>query len=495
LRLASPKLDTAHLSRDEEALSRCEAALEQRDNETPQGALEIMRPLWRGVGTRPETQGLQPETAAYVLFCTGTLTGWIGARHQIKDAQETARDLITESITYYETHKLKREAAEAQSEIAYCYWREGRVNEARIMLQEALERLPDTGLKRARALLKLVDVEHSAARHYDALKLLTENRTVFASVRHLPVKASYHNELAITWGTIGTAENQPDYFQRALTEYKAAEHQLKLAKHYVYCASVKNNEARVLTKLGRFKESHKHLDQARTITVRFKDRTRTAMIDSSRAELLIAEGRFKDAEAVARRAASSLGKAGQRCWQADALILQATALARLNKQARAHVTLQRAIEVAHEADALNKAGLATLTLIEEVDHLSPDTLQAAYQQAHEWLADSQSLDVLSRLNAAAKKLAASVRRELSRDEAVDLLLTKPFDIDQRLKEYEHDLIKQALIQSDGKVSNAAKLVSKSYQGLAKMIATKHPDLIPLRTPVRRRSRRTGKREK
>ena len=404
--------------------------------------------------------------------------------------------MITESITYYEEHNFKREAAEARSEIAYCYWREGRVNEARIMLLEALERLPPAGLKRARALLKLVDVEHSAARHYDALKLLTENRTVFASIRRpLVVKASYHNELAITWGTIGTAENQPEYFQRALSEYKAAEHQLKLAKHYVYCASVKNNEARVLTKLGRFKESHKHLDQARTITVRFKDRTRTAQIDSSRAELLIAEGRFKDAEAVARRAATQLEKAEHRCWLADVLILQATALARLNKQARAHVTLQRAIEVAHEADALNKAGLATLTLIEEVDRLSPDTLQAAYQQAHDWLADSQSLDVLSRLNAAAGKLAATVRRELSRDEAVDLLLTKPYDIDQKLLEYEHDLIKQALIQSDGKVSNAAKLVGKSYQGLAKMIATKHPDLIPLRTPVRRRSRRTGKREK
>jgi hypothetical protein len=64
-----------------------------------------------------------------------------------------------------------------------------------------------------------VDVEHSAARHYDALKLLTENRAVFASIRHpLVVKASYHNELAITWRTIGTAENQPEYFQRALTE-------------------------------------------------------------------------------------------------------------------------------------------------------------------------------------------------------------------------------------------------------------------------------------
>jgi tetratricopeptide (TPR) repeat protein len=449
-----------------------------------------MRPLWRGVGTRPDTQGLQPETAAYVFFCTGTLTGWIGSRHQVEDAQETARNLITESITFYEAHNLKREAAEARSEIAYCYWREGRVNEARIMLQEALERLPPAGLKRARALLKLVDVEHSAARHYDALKLLSENSAVFASIRHLMVKGSYHNELAITWGTIGTAENQPDYFQRSLVEYKAAEHQFKLAKNYVYCASVKNNEARVLTKLGRFKESHKHLDQARMITVRFKDRTRTAMIDSTRAELLLAEGKFKDAGTVARRAATALEKAGHRCWLADALILQATAMARLGKQARAHIILQKAIEVAHEADALNKAGLAALTLIEEVDGLSPDILQAAYQQARDWLADSQSLDVLSRLNAAAGKLAATVRQELSRDEAVDILLTKPYDIEQKLLEYEHDLIKQALRQSDGKVTHAAKLVGKSYQGLSHMIEHKHPDLLKKRTPVRRRRRRS-----
>jgi tetratricopeptide (TPR) repeat protein len=490
LKLASPKLDTSHLSRDEEALSRCEIALEQRDNETPQGALEIMRPLWRGIGTRPNTRGLQAETAADVLFCTGTLTGWIGSRHQIKDAQESARNLITESISYYETNNLTRKAAEALTEIAYCYWREGRINEARIMLFESLERLPLIGLKRARALLKLADVEHSAARYYDALKLLTDNAAVFASVGHPVVKGSYHNELAMTFRKIGTAEQRDEYFQRALTEYKTAEHHFKLAKNPINRASVKNNEAIVLSKMGRFKEAHKHLNQAREITVRLKDRTRTAQIDSTRAELLIAEERFKDAELVARRAATALEKAGHRCWLADVLILQAIALARLNKQARAHVTLQRAIEVAHEADALNKAGLAALTLIEEVDHLSPDTLQAAFQQAREWLRDSQSLEVLSRLNAAAGKLAASVRRELSRDEAVDLLLAKPYDIDQKLLEYERDLIKQALIQSDGKVSHAAKLVGKSYQGLAKRIETKHPDLIPTRTPVRRRPRQT-----
>ena len=141
------------------------------------------------------------------------------------------------------------------------------------------------------------------------------------------------------------------------------------------------------------------------------------------------------------------------------------------------------------------ASVAALTMIEEINHLSPDTLQAAYQQAQDWLADSQSLDVLSRLNAAAGKLAASMRRELSRDEAVEILLARPHDLDQKLLEYEHELIKQALIQSDGKITHAAKLLGRTYQGLAHMIETKHPDLIPLRTPVRRRPRRTGKRKK
>ena len=489
MRSTSLKLDASHLSRDEEALSRCEIALEQRYFENPQGALEIMHPLWRGVGARPDTEGLQPETAADVFLCAGILTGWIGARNQIKDAQESARNLITESISYYESNNLTRKAAEAWSEIAYCYWREGRVNEARIMLHEALERLPPKGLERARALLKLADVEHSAARHYDVLKILTDNSAVFASIKHLLVKASYHNELAITFRTIGTAENRPDYFQRALTEYKAAEHLCKSAKNYVYCASVKNNEAVVLSKLGRFKEAHKRLDQARLITVRFKDRTRTAQIDSTRAELLIAEGKFKAAEAATRRAVTALEKVGHGCWLADALILKAIAQARLGKPARAQITLQRTIKVAHTAGALNKAGLAALTMIEEVDALSPDTLQAAYQQAREWLADSQSPEVLSRLSAAGGKLADSLCREISSDEAVDVLLTTSLNLDQRLLKCEHETIKEALAQTDGSVAHAAPLIGRTCQGLTHMIETKHPDLLNNRTTIRRRGRR------
>lgn len=492
MKLTSPKLDTSHLSRDEEALSRCEIALQEKDKANAAGALEIMRPLWCEVGKRPDTKGLQPATAAEVFLCTGILTAWIGSRNQIKGAQEFARKLIPESISVYEERRDIRKIAEAQSEIAYCYWRDGKVNQARSLLLEALEGLPPAGLKRARVLLRLATVEQSAARYHDALRILTDNTSLFAHVRHHTVKGDYHNELAMTLEEIAVADKRDDYFQRALTEYEAAEHQFKLAKNHIFRASVKNNVAVLLMNLRRFKEAHKHLDQARDLTVRFKDRTRTALIDSTRAELLIAEGKFKAAEGMARRSVSALEKAGHRCWIADALISQATALARLGKHERAQVVFQRAIEVAHEADVLNKAGLAALTLIEEVDGLSVDTLQAAYQQAREWLADTQSRKVLWRLNAAAGKLAERVRKELSRDEAIEILLRKRCDLDQKLLEYEHDLIKQALKQSNGSVTHAATLLGKSYQGLAYMIETKHQDLMTARTPVRRRPRKRRK---
>jgi hypothetical protein len=77
---------------------------------------------------------------------------------------------------------------------------------------------------------------------------------------------------------------------------------------------------------------------------------------------------------------------------------------------------------------------------------------------------------------------------MSRDEAVDVLLPKPLDLDQRLLECEHETIKEALAQTDGSVAQAAPLIGRSYQGLSHMIEAKHPDLLTKRTPIRRRKK-------
>jgi tetratricopeptide (TPR) repeat protein len=489
MRITSPKLRTSQLAVNEEALLRCQTALELKDKSDYEGAQEALRPLWKRVGERPDTKGLYPSIAAEVLLCVGMLTGWIGSKIQIDEAQETAKNLITESITYFESVGDVKKIAAARVELAYCYWRDGELNEARIMLREALQKLTAEGNTRARAILKLVTIENSAARYKDSLKLLNDNASLFQKISNHATKGDYHNELAITLEEIGAAEKQRDYFQRAVNEYKAADHHFKLAKNPVFRASVKNNVGIILFKLSRYKEAHKYLDEARRLTVSFKDKSRTAQIDETLAQVLVAEGRWKEAEAVARRAASALEKSGHQCLVADALIMHGIALARQGKKQRAHFIFQKAIQVALQVDARNKAGLAALTMIEEIDHLSPGTLQAAYQQARDWLSTAQNQEVKIRLGDAAAKVAASVPGELSSEEATEILLTKPGALQERKLTYERTLIKQALAQANGRVTHAASLLGMSYQGLCYIIESRHKDLLKERSPVRRRARK------
>lgn len=160
----------------------------------------------------------------------------------------------------------------------------------------------------------------------------------------------------------------------------------------------------------------------------------------------------------------------------------------------AQIMFQKAIEVALGVGALNIAGLAALTLIEEVSELSPATLHAAYQQAWEWLANSDSQDVLRRLNHAAGKVVSSMQTNLSAEDATEILLIKPSDLQESILNYESTMIKQALAQANGSVTHAASLLGMSYQTLCYIIEARHKDLLKERSPVRRRTRRDSRGE-
>ena len=487
--MASPKLETAHLNANSESLRRCKIALEQKDRGDYAAAQDAMRPLWKRVGEPPKTAGLDPSVAAEVLFCVGVLTSWIGSKNQIRDAQEIAKNLLTESITYFESMRDVTKVAVAQSEIGYCYWREGALNEARSWLDEALEKLTFEGAARARALIKLTTVEWTAGRFREALELLDANESLFRKITNHTIKGGYHTELAIIHRNLATMENRLEYFRRAINEYREAERQFRLAHNQIFRADVINNVGFLLFKLGHHKEAHKYLNEARRLTVKFKDKSHTAQVDESRAQVLIAQGKLTDAERIARRAVSALRKTGRFCLIAEALITQGTALARLGRTGRAHFVFRQAIEAAHQVNALNIAGLAALTLIEEIQDLSPEILQAAYRQAREWLANSQSPDIKLRLADVAARVVASIHTELSSDEATEILLSEPGGLRAQLEKHERVVIKRALDEVDGRVTHAASLLDMRYQSLAYIIERRHPDLLKKRTPIRRRQAR------
>jgi tetratricopeptide (TPR) repeat protein len=489
VKIASPKINSAHLTANDTALLRCKTALEQKDRGDYEGAQEAMRPLWTRVGERPKTAGLDHAVAAEVLLCVGILTSWIGSKNQIRDAQELAKNLITQAMTYFEASGDAAKVAVAQSEIAYCYYREGTLNEARSWLRDALNKLTFEGAARARALLKLTTVECSAAQFHEALELLNDNEALFRKITNHTIKGGYHSELAIILRNLATSENKPEYFRRAINEYKQAETQFRLAHNPIYRADVINNVGFLLYKLGRYKDAHKYLNEARRVTVRLKDKARTAQIDDSLAQVLTAEGRLTEADRVARRAASSLRKAEHFCMMAETLITQGIAVARRGQRERAEFIFRQAIKTAHQVNALNIAGLAALSLAEEVADLSPATLQAAYRQAREWLANSQSPDIKLRLGDVAERLTASIRIELSEEDATEILLSEWGGLREELLKHEGVVIKRALAQADGSVTRAAKLLGIRYQSLAFIIENRHGELLKERRPIRRRQRK------
>ncbi len=104
--------------------------------------------------------------------------------------------------------------AESQTEIAYCYWREGGLDEARIMLTEALQKLSPQANTKARALLKLVIVECTAGRYNVALDILTNNASDFKRITNHIILGTYHNELAI--GNLEDLSLTPSNYTRIL---------------------------------------------------------------------------------------------------------------------------------------------------------------------------------------------------------------------------------------------------------------------------------------
>src|ERR1044072_4245370 len=108
------------LTSNERAKLRCHLAKEFEDAGNYESAREAMGDLWSRIGERPVTDGLNQETTAEVLLRVGVLTGWIGSVKQIEDAQELAKNLISESLALFEGLGDTKKAAEVQIDLAVC---------------------------------------------------------------------------------------------------------------------------------------------------------------------------------------------------------------------------------------------------------------------------------------------------------------------------------------------------------------------------------------
>jgi CheY-like chemotaxis protein len=480
------KIDDPSLSFDQRARLCCEIAKQLEEAGSYEGALNAMDEFCPQVGERPQVEGFERGTAALVLLRVGVLTGWIGSIKQISGAQETAKNLISESIAIFGELQQNSGVAEAQIDLAYCYWREGAFDEGRVMLKEALSRLTDSDIElRARALLRSAIIEETANHRNDALRIHGEAALLFDHIENHSLQGNFRNSFANVLKNLGAAENRQDYIDRALIEYAAASYHFERAGHVRYQACVENNLAMLYWKARRFADAHDHLDRAQMLFTSLKDDVHLAQVDETRARVMLAEGKFVDAEKASRRAVHTLEKGDELSLLAEALTTYGMTLTHLGHLEQARSTLERAINVAEQAGDLHSGGMAALTLIEQLgDHLSNHELCATVDRARILLEGTRDVPTLTRLGTCACRGLARVYAFQSRPD------WSSFCLKESLHRYEAHYIELALKDSGGRVTRAARLLGlTSHQSLLTMLSGRHKTLSAARTPSapRRRS--------
>jgi tetratricopeptide (TPR) repeat protein len=482
-------------SRDEDALRRCALSNSFLKAGDYEGAVEALEGLWRGACERPAADGLAAHAAAEVLVQAGRLTSALGGARRIEGAQEAAKNLISDGAGVFERLGDAKKVAQAHADLGLCYWREGAFEEARVVLRASLSALTqEDAEQKAVALIRLSIVEGSSKRYEAAVALLDEAAPLVEASGSDALRGCFHSERAIVFRALANA-GDAEMLDRAFVEYAAASYYYEQVGHTRYHANTENNLAGLFGRVGRYEEAHEHLARARTLYASLNDTNSAAQCDDQLARVLTAEGRFEEAAAAARSAARALEAGDRQALLAEALTTLGVAQARGGHPEEALLSLTRAAEVAEATGDRAGAGLAALTLVEELGaRLSHSELCGAVAQAHDLLSDTKNHETLSRLTACARRVLESFKASQAAGDKTETGTPEErwegFSLKAEVMRYEAELISRALRDADGVVSRAAKLLGfKHHQTFVALLNNRHRGLLNERRPVipRRRS--------
>ena len=296
------------------------------------------------------------------------------------------------------------------------------------------------------------------------------------------LRGRWHAQAAIALLRLGLTEARADYLDRAIIEFTAAVYHFEQAGHERYCANNLNNLAVLLTRLSRYGEAHENLDRAQLIFTRLKDPGNLAQVDETRARVLIAEKKYREANRIIAGAIKTLEHSGESALLADALTVQGVGWARLGSFESSINILHEAVRIAQESGALSNAGLAVLTLIEEhgARRLPETELYDLYRRADELLRATQDAEDITRLRTCALVVMRRMAGVPLRD--------RNFNLYSALREFEARLIEQSLEEAGGSVTKAARLLGMRYQTFTNLLNTRHKKLLKKRTPAKKRKR-------
>jgi tetratricopeptide (TPR) repeat protein len=172
--------------------------------------------------------------------------------------------------------------------------REGRFAEARrVLAREVLSLDPEDFEGRLTCEVEHAKVERSEGNLGLALRTLREASPLAGGCRSDERLAKYHHGLAVTYQLLGDTDE-------ALLEYAAASRHWEGRGDFFEAGCTENNVALIQLSLGRLEDAREHVDRARGYFVDLP--VKSAEVDETEAQLLLAEGKPFEALRLVNRA-------------------------------------------------------------------------------------------------------------------------------------------------------------------------------------------------
>jgi tetratricopeptide (TPR) repeat protein len=466
----------------------CDVVKEFEDSGEYERASRAMGKWWLGVGIRPDVNGLSVGNKAVILGRIGALSGWLGSMQLVPGSQELAKDIISEAATLFESIGDDQNWAEARSDLAICYWREGAFDEARVILQDVRE----SGLEfspqlQGKLLLRSVNVEISTRRYSEATAFINEATPIIEDRGSDLLRGKLYFHRALIMRRKAEDEDRPDLLSSAIQDYRRAAEFYQRAGHLQFLASVETNLGFLLLSLNSYAEAHLHFDAALEIVTHQNDMGIAAPVYDNKAQAFLAEGKLEEAENAARTSVIMLRDGGEQASLAQSLTTLAKILSRRQHFAPAMRSFTEAKDAALLVGDKESAGNALLTQIEELYLvLSPEEFNDLYTEAGDLLRNSAKLTTLKRLRETAKT-AGTVG--LANTASLNFSWEN-FHLPDAVRNYEGEIILRALNESGGRVTKAAKMLGLSHQNLSLILHQRHRDLKE--HCVKRKPRSTSK---
>ena len=396
----------------------------------------IVKAFWEDIDRAPNLSGYEKPVRAELLRICGAFLSFYGYARNKKDYQIRGKDLLTKAIEVFEAENLTDKAAEAKVMLAHCYWNTGEIEESEALLEMVEE---EFGEKQTHPVYLKICINRLLTliwkKEFDAaLEIIEKISASIAYCGDLRLEVKFHTEAGIFYRSIKEYEQAIFHYYQAIRKAEKIDSPISIAL--------------VLNNLAFLYKETKQYPQA----------------------ILHSNAAIKKADETSSRG-----------WKAHFLDTKALIFLDSGHPSAAYKTICQAIEIFREGE--DAAGLA-------------DALWTQVRCLLRLEQKEQALTVYGELQEIARtQIGETAVQKFARSLADEIYILRDLPLTDEVQQFKKERVRAALIQANGKISEAAALLGlKSHQALSDILNNQFPGLYE-ELGFRRRASRKSKERK